>query len=108
MEETIGCSFSGYRKVFEGSIFRKIDSSKQYIATEAKRTNDTLLAFQHKFEFEIKKTREDLQHNIDGLSKSTDERFDQKNKEVADLNKDLSEESKNRNTQFEEGQRDTK
>lgn len=87
---------------------RKIEGSRQYIATEAKRTNDTLLAFQHKFEFEIKKTREDLQNNINALSKDTTDKFNQKNKEVADLNKDLAEEAKNRNNQFEEGQKDTR
>lgn len=31
-------------------FYRKIENSKQFITNEAKRTNDTLLAFQHKFE----------------------------------------------------------
>jgi|LakMenEpi03Aug12_release.lakeMendotaPanAssembly.Ray.scaffolds.fasta_scaffold6648441_1 hypothetical protein len=43
----------------------------QYITNEAKITNDTLLAFQHKSELEIKKTTNDLQANVDTLAKDT-------------------------------------
>ena len=107
MEKAARCPLSRYWEVF-ARPYRKIENSKQYIASEAKRTNDTLLAFQHKFDFEIKKTRDDLQNNINALTKDSNAKFEQKNKEVADLNKDLAEEAKNRNNQFEEGQRDTK
>jgi predicted DNA-binding protein YlxM (UPF0122 family) len=90
VEEAAGRALPGYREVLSRPR-RKIESSKQYIASEAKRTNDTLLAFQHKFDFEIKKTRDDLQNNINALTKDTNSKFEQKNKEVADLNKDLAE-----------------
>lgn len=82
---------------------RKIDNSKQFITNEAKRTNDTLLAFQHKFEFELKKTKDELNGNIDNLAKDTADRFAKKTEEIEKLNKDLDEEKKERNQQHEDG-----
>jgi hypothetical protein len=68
MEKTAGCQIPGHREVSH-NLSRKIETSKQFITNEAKRTNDTLLAFQHKFEFELKKTKEELQTNINTLAK---------------------------------------
>lgn len=77
MEKTIRSSFSRHRKVLKTS-FRKIENSKQFITNEAKRTNDTLLAFQHKFDHQLSKAKDELNQNIDNLAKSTDNRFETK------------------------------
>lgn len=51
---------------------RKIQNTKEFVVSEGKRINDTLIAFQSKFEHEIK---------------TIDNKFEQKNKElVADVN----------------------
>lgn len=49
MEEATGCQVPRHLEVMHSYNCRKIETSKQFITNEAKRTNDTLLAFQHKF-----------------------------------------------------------
>jgi hypothetical protein len=41
-------------------LCRKIQNSRDFIASESKRINDTLYAFQHKFEHELKATKENF------------------------------------------------
>ena len=75
MAEATRRALPGHREV-GGGTGRKIEASKQYIASEAKRTNDTLVAFQHKFTQELSSTKDGLQNNIDNLSKQTKENFE--------------------------------
>lgn len=43
--------------LFIWSSYRKIQNTKEFIAAEGKRTNDTLLAFQSKFDNELKNNK---------------------------------------------------
>lgn len=86
---------------YRHSPFRKIQNSKDFIATEGKRINDTLHAFQHKFEHELKATRDDLTNQLNGLRSDTDNNFSKTNGHVTNLTNKLNEEKADRIKQFE-------
>ena len=65
------------------------------------------MAFQHKFTQDLGSAKKELQGNIDQLNKQTTDNFAHKESQITELRNDLTEESKNRNSQFEEGQKET-
>lgn len=67
-----------------------------------------MIAFQHKFEFELNKTKDELNDNINNLAKSTEDRFAKKTEEIENLTKALEDEKKERNHQHDDGMKEAR
>lgn len=83
--------------------YSKIESNKCYIAKEAKKTNDTLLAFNHKFTSSLSEVKTAMLRQVEELAESTSQGLEIKSSEIGQLKTRCSEEVKARNSEHENG-----
>ena len=77
-------------------VYRKIQNTKDFILAEGKRINDTLLAFQSKFQTELKETADNFMKIHNDHVQATNEAIQKKDEEIADLNKKIDQEREDR------------
>ena len=83
-------------------VYRKIQNTKDFIAAEGKRINDTLIAFQSKFEFKMKGLEDKMQNQHEEHVKSVEVRFTDVNSILLQLDKKIDEEKQDRLKQSDE------
>jgi len=83
-------------------LFRKLDNTKEFIVSEGKRINHTLLAFQSKFDNELKLMADRFQSQHETLVVSIDERFEETHKRSDELEKMIIQEREERLKQTDE------
>ncbi|KAL4456582.1 hypothetical protein ABPG74_000689 [Tetrahymena malaccensis] len=87
-------------------VHRKIQNTKEFIAAEGKRINDTLLAFQSKFETEMKNIKTYFQKQHDEYTVQVQQRFEKVEDETKRLDKKIDEEREERLRQSDENLRE--
>ncbi|EAR88833.2 SF-assemblin/beta giardin family protein (macronuclear) [Tetrahymena thermophila SB210] len=87
-------------------VHRKIQNTKEFIAAEGKRINDTLLAFQSKFETEMKNIKTYFQKQHDEYTVQVQQRFEKVEDETKRLDKKIDDEREERLRQSDENLRE--
>ncbi|KRW98745.1 hypothetical protein PPERSA_03880 [Pseudocohnilembus persalinus] len=87
-------------------VHRKIQNTKEFIQAEGKRINDTLLAFQSKFEKELADQKNHFQNQHDNFTQEVEARFGTVDEKLEDLDKKIDQEREDRLKQSEETLRD--
>lgn len=70
-------------------VYRKIQNTKEFIISEGQRINGTLLAFQSKFEHELKELDDRHQKQHDEFKEKTQNKFQEVDKECARLQNEI-------------------
>jgi len=83
-------------------LHRKLENTKEFIVSEGKRINHTLLAFQSKFDNELKLMADRFQNQHDTLVVSIDERFEESHKRSDALEQMIIQEREERLKQTDE------
>lgn len=83
-------------------LYRKIQNTKEFVVSEGKRINDTLIAFQSKFEHEIKVLDHKFEEQNKAIVADVNNRFDKVNKRCDQLEKMIIEEREERLKQSDE------
>lgn len=83
-------------------VYRKIQNTKDFIASEGKRINDTLIAFQSKFEFKMKTLEDKIQAQHEEHVNIVNNRFAEVNAGLTQLNQKIEEEKQERLKQSDE------
>jgi len=89
-KKQLDARFQDIERYGQRATIRKIQNSRDFIASEGKRTNDTLYAFQHKFEHELKSTKEDFDGKLTTFRTETEGNFNKVNSELTTLTNKLS------------------
>lgn len=89
-------------------VYRKIQNTKDFVVSEGKRINDTLLAFQSKFDNKLKNLDDKFQEQHRQYAAEVDDRFNTTNKNLFDLDKRLEEEKNERIRQNTENLKEIK
>jgi len=77
-------------------VYRKLENTKEFILSEGKRINSTLLAFQSKFENELKLMSNKFQDQHDALSNDVNRRFTETHERCNGLEQMINQEREDR------------
>ena len=83
-------------------VYRKLQANRDFTIAEGKRVNDTLKAFQLKFETQLKSTEEKLRSEMEAEKKRMREELGTINKRLDNLEKGLQDEKEERLRQTDE------
>jgi len=86
-------------------VYRKLQANKDFTIAEGKRVNDTLKAFQLKFETQLKSTEDKLHSEIEEEKKYVRSELDKIYKRIDNLDKGLADEKEERLRQTDENLR---
>eukprot|EP00824_Muranothrix_gubernata_P007478 TRINITY_DN19536_c0_g1_i1.p1 TRINITY_DN19536_c0_g1~~TRINITY_DN19536_c0_g1_i1.p1 ORF type:complete len:267 (-),score=87.26 TRINITY_DN19536_c0_g1_i1:20-820(-) len=86
-------------------VYRKIQTNKEFTIAEGKRVNDTLKAFQSKFEFQLQEMENKFTHSMNEEKDFVRQQFDGVNQEMQRLEKMIIDEREERLRQTDENLR---